>query len=874
MSFFSPSDDGEERLTDTFGRDRMLSIPVPRFGRLQSRIQVDFENVTDPSGKRVQTPRRITPVDQWTKDDVEQLRYLGTLMWIKEANTPDLRVEDFAVDPTDWAPGLRTLAEYCITGGYLTPWAQDLIETAIEMDLPDDVIPAEPMDFPGARLDDHAVGDGETPTWVRFTSARGKWLTSERIKGKFAKEMVGKIISGQGNTKGYCSLIAMLASGVPYGKIKNKPLAFWKDIKVGDLTDFMDSINEPYKLYDAAGRLIRSKGDGRHFMVAAGHITAFIPGVRTSPPFELFEKKSDETLEWCAKTWPFRGTNTLEVDLFYMNSGIRAPRYTGTTYGNIDFDQHKAYPSALLNPDYVFPVPSDYNYVDEFGSKQISRDEVYRHHFYLVDLEFATLEERHILAGSRQIAWLYGDVMLRSFNVPSFTIRGVFEMDGLKPGIAVPGDELEKYGGIRALIPFTGCLEKITSTVESDSFKSNPEELATLEQQGLHKMDYELCNFGNTATFRRTRHWKTTGRMAKLAMYQYTAGSLLKVWNEVRAVDPAAMLCSIRTDCIGVRARVTADQIASVGTEPGEFKVEKEREGDQCSRAESGNYAIPSMRLRESRVTTLESVISDLELGILPRVALLGPPGCGKTHTYLNTIKPMLDAKGIDIKMATPLLTHVERMLARDIECETNAGFVASYDFAMIRQRMRKSILVIDEIGLATAHHFAAIQYIKPGGIILLGDHRQLSKAGDLLRIIRRLEVDTVFMQPHDSDRFSGDKNMRAVLQILEDAIDEQYNAGLHNRGGPGWWVGSLEKKLQAAGLQFVDRKPDIPDIRTLGWRHKVIDPLGGETVHSTQGDTITTPIYIADYKCDPRLLYTAISRAPKLSDVYALNAS
>jgi len=231
-----------------------------------------------------------------------------------------------------------------------------------------------------------------------------------------------------------------------------------------------------------------------------------------------------------------------------------------------------------------------------------------------------------------------------------------------------------------------------------------------------------------------------------------------------------------------------------------------------------------------------------------------------------DVLKPALEAKGITVKMATPLLAHVDRMIEKNVECESNAGFVTTHDFAMLRKSMRKAVMVIDEIGLATPHHFAALKFINPAGIILLGDHRQLSSAGDLLRIIQRLEVSVINLEPHANDRFNGCQGMRNVLKILEDEIDKQYAAGMHSSPGPGMWPGvELEKRLEAAGLRFVDdRTGDV----VLGWRHKIVDPLGGKTVHSTQGDTITDTIFVADYKCDPRLLYTAISRSVLLSNV------
>ena len=55
------------------------------------------------------------------------------------------------------------------------------------------------------------------------------------------------------------------------------------------------------------------------------------------------------------------------------------------------------------------------------------------------------------------------------------------------------------------------------------------------------------------------------------------------------------------------------------------------------------------------------------------------------------------------------------------------------------------------------------------------------------------------------------------------------------------------------------------------GWRNQYSRDIGGATVHSSQGKTSEGKITITDFRCDPRLLYTAVSRAKKLSDVTVL---
>ena len=243
---------------------------------------------------------------------------------------------------------------------------------------------------------------------------------------------------------------------------------------------------------------------------------------------------------------------------------------------------------------------------------------------------------------------------------------------------------------------------------------------------------------------------------------------------------------------------------------------------------------------------------------------------------FTTKIKDALDAKKIDFLLATPYIEHVKRMREQGIECITSATLVGGYDMLMLRQRLRNTVLVVDEIGLSNAHHFSAIQWLCPAGLILIGDFRQLTPwSGDIQMAVRRLGCDTIILDLHDFDRFGGDKKTTSLLRRLAVVIDEHYRAGLHSKSGPGYWPPKLSYDMREAGLQFVCDPKAIqwletsPEVETIGWRNSVVVPLKGKTVHKAQGGTVVKIVYIPDYKCDPRLLFTALSRATNADRVY-----
>lgn len=440
------------------------------------------------------------------------------------------------------------------------------------------------------------------PTWIEVPS--GRWLTvsSKKVKDRMLVA-----------PDGCCALWAMSATGNidVTQTLKERP-SDWVGASVEKMVRHLMKHNAHFRFYDSIGRLVMthesSQAVGR-YMVANGHVYPFCANAKNDPlKLVPVEKQGGFTdvHEVLRSKFALRGSNSIEVSEFYQNCGIRAPIYKSVSANDfrVQIDLNKAYPSVLLDPTSVFPVFDGKEDVQEYDERQVGRRDIQPTGFYLLRLKpFTTHGERIILAGGAHQAWLYGDMLLRTWpNVEEFPVSGEFVgnssapgkpftpteakalhrsilVDILKKEITVEGEtplarkerldhevRSELYGTMNT---FTGYMEKVTSnTITSVGVPSLEMEFAYIRASARSHLDYESninpitvpdktgkesWTTAHLTTYRQGRAWLQTARPAKLAIYSYIAGRLIGGWREMLAKDPGAQICSVQTDCLAVK---------------------------------------------------------------------------------------------------------------------------------------------------------------------------------------------------------------------------------------------------------------------------------------------------------------------------------
>jgi hypothetical protein len=950
MSFYSSPD-----IADLYQNGSIYTIPTrkikgitkPSFDNTGSRIRVIIGNVDNTTG-RAQVGQ-ANEVSTWTREDQLQVRYMAKILYYIDEQTPastaeELRAQGMTgpevvtalmaetialqssmtappVETQVWAPGLQTLYGY-MSSSWLTPeWVIDLMKDAINTPLQPESLPVvDPRmaNIPQAALN---IGAGGAPTHIGLVG-KSNWLGfDDAVNRKGLINAVDRIIR-LGPTN-YCSLVALMAAGATASTIGDNPDEFWHKNNMTDIkfADHLIKKNVAFKIYDGLCRLVhqnKTAGKTMYFVTSAGHVTAFKSTPRKEDALRVFLKKvqsDDAGLEQCSETWKYKGKHTMEVDIFKQYSGISAPRFIGPLQGNLFLDQRKSYPSVLMNVNNVFPIAGIYSHINEQDPVRMRRKVITRHGFYLIDLSFASGEERIILGGGSRVAWMYGDVILKSWKSAEFIISGEFICEESKPG-AIPVTPID----LKTVVDFSGCLEKGTSTISYEGYSAGVQEVQHHVYETARLADYRVVhgieniaedNNTRSISFAKDRHWKTTGMPAKLALYQYVAYDLLCVWREVKGIDSKAMLTKIKTDCIGMMT--TATGVSMMGPEIGQFKHEKHK-------PETASESYPKVRSSLKSVTstqvTKEDVIAKFKSTNRINVAVCGPAGCGKTHFFLTVLKPMIEEAGIEVLTISSMVSHVNRLQEEGVlDADTNANFVDGHDLCNLREKLKHCVLVMDEIGLATAHHFSAIKYLSPPNMIFIGDRRQLTYCGDVTRVIDRLGLDTVTLDSHSGDRFNGDPKMLAAIEMINPYIDSNEAMGAHaNEGGSikfptqlmidmfslfqfidvvqaremnivsivvnqnithaaavAMYDSLTGKDAKRVGALIERQYPKKPgQIENRGWRHSVMDRIPyGRTIHSSQGATFQCQEIVYDWKCDPRLLLVAMSRVRSFGDLF-----
>lgn len=772
--------------------------------------------------------------------------------------------------------------------------------------------------FLGLRLWDDV---DETPPWLEFINEKHRWLTVP--EGKWKNGWVKTLPPGS------CALQALACSGVADKILRLLEPAKWTGVSVRDVADLMVSKNLACAFYDSLGRrILKIDGAGkRHsFLAANGHLSAFAGGVHQ--PFKLVAPVPMGTVPTIVpslkKHYRFSGPNTLETTVFYNECGIRPPNISCAQTPDLMLDINKAYLSFMVDPDRHFPVPEDKDAI-EAGEERLTREEILPTGFYLVrGAGFLTTCERMLLRAPQDQFWMLGAALTEAFpDQQAFEVTSRFICSSHRPGRPhTNAEKAELVPMLKAAAShndptpwtaentkarllkqyhletnwFTGVLEKSTSTSTNVDIDLHSSEVDYLAAGSRLFADYTTIfkrpssddpEEKKSATITRCLHWKTTGRMAKLALYSYTISKLILASRRVRQVDKHAELICSRTDSIGFSTTAKPEQLADLiqpGV-PGMFKVqsyiEQGGKDEQAKLTDAASRDGPrtlrfggvTLEALPAQYLTPAEVETRVANGWTPRMMLLGPPGSGKTYWMQEKLKPALDAAGVPHTTVTQMVTHATRL-----KCATNASVLSStHCFDAMASSMKDCVLFVDECGLALPNQIQGLDCIRSKGLVLIGDGYQLSALGDPELVARRLGLPIVRLDFHQDDRYSGDKRMHNILRLLIAEIETQKGSS-YASGGYGSFPQTLIEKLEAAGLPFCDDIPTegLENTTILGWRHKYTTELAVAakykgTIHSSQGTTLSGKLLVTDWRLDPKYLFTAISRARSLDDILVL---
>lgn len=914
-------------------------VPTPTQRATDHTASIRISNVVGRNGKTIQKLTMTDP-STWTQRDAEQLAYLGMVV-SSNYDRSELKIpsgKDFAPGIQKFANYVLTAHQTQLPDAFAkvldaaTQRYTDTVlaeeetriaerssqdaDTFLELlfaEVDEAIAAPQAAAAPPPQRDatevflDMRLWDPEVtePYWLRFTSEKSHWLTDPPA-GKFVRQWYQHLPDG------CCALRALASAGVLWRNLKTVKPDEWVGASVRQLCQFLKDLNIPFAVYDSLGReVVTDEGDGRpgrmRFVVANGHITAFASAKKE--PFEVIAQPGSSNrgvIEMFDKHFDLRGSNSLEVSFFYENCGIRAACIMATETPDIAFDINKAYPSFLLDPTCVFPVAEGAEVINN-KCQVLERAQIVRSAFYLVNTDL-TNDERLLLRSNGMMFWFYGDALLRAFpDHKTFDTRGSFVPASERPGLPfADDDETRKIRRALALLcedlthenvndklrrqffrqltQYTGFLEKNQSLRHYAQIDVHEDERAYLDLSSKLYLDYTtvftIDGGEHHADLVRGRHWKTTGRLAKLALYCYTTAKLITMVRRVQQIDRLAVVTMARTDSVGLSTYVTEEMARErladlIGDAPGLFKFQEVKPvSGFAPRRIVPTYTLNGCDLAPPPLLrmTLQEANERIAMGWKPRMMLVGPPGSGKTFWMKNVLIKQMQEQKRRYSVCTQMKSHAQRINAR-----TNESMLSTKQcFDATIASLRDSVLIVDEVGLANPCQLDAFISMRTNGLVLIGDGNQLSKAGDLEAIARRLNMPLVQLGFHDNDRYGGDKKMHAVLELLTNAIGEQRAAGELGCDGFGTWPVGLELQLEAAGLRFVDQMPSLTyteagaekRVNVLGWRHKYTDEFGGSTVHSAQGSTIEGRILVTDFRCDPRLLYTAISRAKSLDDV------
>lgn len=831
----------------------------------------------------------LPPLAQWNRERGEALGY-AIRMALTTRRDGDLQ---------GIAPGLMPLVRQINASHNITEQLWDQLEPYLvpadeEMDEQPEDDDDDEYDVPIDAFDDTLVNadDIEPPTWLRIVGENSRWLMD--------KDVPAKLLAYAPAVNG-CAWRAMAAAGIPQTYLRRLDPAEWEGTTLGNMRAFLDSIRRGYQFFDALGRkVIEQRYDGKihvRFAMWSNHVAAF--KARAKKPLELIEEDSSpatrDAIKWLCEKLPYRGANSMEVAALWEGCGIRAPRFGGNRTARFGLDMVGSYPTILSDPRNVFPAAEGCEVIRETGMR-CTAEELQDAVFYYLRAPEMPQEERDLFANgcSRYgFFWVWADAFKRIHADLEVEVAAYFEPRIQKMGAPVSWEEfaarvnpaafLVEAGEVKrraeanppkqpitemneeavaklalkiALTYYSGFLQKesgertlCTTTPMGEDEQHYHESAARTE------LDYTPI-FGSTedaALFSRSKVYTKVGRPAMLACFSYLAAELVELLRELKAADSSVRLIGAVTDCLLVDAgRLTRTEVLQLPKiKGGRFRIEAENvmKGVAPAPWSAGSCAAAGDAAEISRE----------EVPYFSRVMVTGPPGVGKSYFVENELLPSLQAEGYEVLRVTPT-----EDFAKATGCKTlQSLFKPSLCSLQVRALMRRTVLIVDEVGLACPALLRQIQFADPARLYVVGDEAQLAQAGEFDTIAKRLDMQVYRMDyGKGADRFGGDRRMHQLLKWMRAAI---LGGRVHR------WTPKMIQRMRDFGVQFVQEP--TAGRKVLAWRNVRVDAYkekghDAQTIHSSQGRTIEGELSIADWQGELRLLYTAVSRARSLDAV------
>lgn len=435
---------------------------------------------------------------------------------------------------------------------------------------------------------------------------------------------------------------------------------------------------------------------------------------------------------------------------------------------------------------------------------------------------------------------------------------------------------------------YIGWLQKKTSIVSKKYDNIKGEEAKALK--ALHGPEFFIR--GTTGTYITDNIRVKTGQLSAIVIKELTNIALHKFNRYITKMNKGVILNSIKTDSLGyIYNGETQLKTPKLKKDLGYFKDEGKKIKAPHQRSEihtnkENVIECPPLapQIEEHKINHYKKTdIVEKLLKLQKSFALLGGPGYGKSFNIQNRIIKYLKENGKRYVLAG---ATIEASVL--LKCNTIHEELKGSKNELINKFSRKAYIIIDEASQLTQGIFQKLMYIKTNtncNIILVGDEFQC-KSVDAKQISylecdyvhKLVDYNKVVLEWHERARYT--KRMdKALKQIKTHIIDGDTHA---------------LKKVITDTFKFV-KAEDNPNLLNFAFLHKtcnkyingtktdkkgvkfaeLIEGKGTEkvcyTTHWVQGKTINVNYTIHDFGWmlkDPRVLYTAISRATDISQI------
>lgn len=528
---------------------------------------------------------------------------------------------------------------------------------------------------------------------------------------------------------------------------------------------------------------------------------------------------------------------------WYQSNGIRARTYCNGIHPDYVFDRNNCYPSIM--EDHQLPNGTNGRIIDVDDGSEFNRLTLSSYDFVFFDFKQSCPETvKIVMAGGRttDIWCLWGvleAVRALGYDVVD-NIKQIYRCD--------EGTVKSKLKGIDkgVMCRLSGVIEGQTKKDERFYSHSNVIDGCSIATEkmlipggGKDRKDGASMVPGRSVIH--SKYKLKTGQVAKAAIYCWAHFELLKMAHVV-GINKIPVYC--RTDSIGYTGK---DKVSDAHLKLVNFKREYKPHEAFNSSGQVSTKVVFKETVKLDSLKELVDLGSHDKDGLPTGLRLVvGAAGTGKT----TSVKKLANCL---VVCSTKNFAEASGTVCLQTLMKGHIGEV--------RKTIDNRLLVVDECFLLSQYDIVNIMRITKGNVIFVGDPNQLlGREGN-----NELFPAYTYEQPYTpgKSRFSDSTVMEMSKMILPHINDKVFTKEM---------IAELKRIMKHLTLGNRGRVDLL-----LGYRKRVLNTICDEydmrewtTVHSAQGKTITEPFAICDWSTTtPRLLYTAITRARTLKDVY-----